>query len=105
MVNKVTLVGNLGAEPEMKYTAQGAAITRFSVATERSWKDDEGTEKKETEWHSIVAWRGLAEVCNQYLKKGSRVYLEGRLHYSEWEDELKGKQRKAEVVAEVVKFL
>lgn len=104
MINKVTLLGNLGGEPEMRYTAQGVAITRFSVATERSWKD-EGTEKKETEWHSIVAWRGLAEVCNQHLKKGSRVYLEGRLHYSEWEDEVKGKQRRAEVVAEVVKFL
>jgi len=105
MINRVTLLGNLGGEPDMKFTAEGIAMAQFSVATERTWKDEEGQEKKETEWHRIVTWRGLAEACNKYLKKGSRVYIEGRLHYSEWDDEEKGKQRKAEVIAEVVKFL
>ncbi len=105
MINRVTLLGNLGGEPEMKFIAEGTAVTQLSIATERSWKDEDRQEKKETEWHRVVAWRGLAEACNKYLKKGSRVYIEGRLHYSEWEDDDKGKQRKTEVIAEVVKFL
>lgn len=105
MINKVILLGNLGGEPEMKYTTEGIAVAQFSLATQRTWKDEEGQEKKETEWHRVVTWRALAEACNTHLKKGSRVYVEGRLHYSEWEDSEKGKQRKTEVIAEAVKFL
>jgi single-strand DNA-binding protein len=105
MVNKVILLGRLGKDPEMRYTAQGAPVTAFSLATERTWKDAEGTDHKETEWHQVVAWHKLAEACYQYLKKGSLVYLEGRLHTRDWEDGNKVTHRRTEVIAEGVKFL
>jgi single-strand DNA-binding protein len=105
MVNKVILLGRLGKDPEMRYTAQGAPVTAFSLATERTWKDAEETDHKETEWHNVLAWNKLAEACNQYLKKGSLVYLEGRLHTHDWEDGNKVTHRRTEVITEEVKFL
>jgi single-strand DNA-binding protein len=105
MVNKVILVGRLGKDPEMRYTPQGTAVTTLSVATEHRWRDGGGKEQKETEWHTVVAWDKLAEACNQYLAKGRLVYIEGRLRTREWDDDDKGKQRRTEVAAEVVRFL
>jgi len=89
----------------MRYTPQRVPVTSMSIATERTYRDDEGKEHKDTEWHSVLAWRALAEACNQYLNKGKLVYIEGRLHSRDWEDENKVKQRRTEVIAEQVKFL
>jgi single-strand DNA-binding protein len=105
MVNKVMLVGRLGRDPEMRYTPQGDAVTTLSVATWRTWRDASDQEHKETEWHTVIAWRKLAEACNQYLHKGSLVYIDGRNHTRQWEDEQQGKHRRTEVIAEEVKFL
>src|SRR5258706_9891222 len=90
-LNKVMLIGRLGQDPELKYTQSGVAVVNFSVATGMKWKDQEGNWQEKTEWHNITAWRGLAETCANYLKKGSRVYLEGRLETDSWEDENKKK--------------
>ena len=83
-LNKVLLIGNLGKDPEMKYTQQGTPVTTFSMAVSRSWKSPDGQLKDETEWFRIVAWQKLAETCNEYLRKGSKVYIEGRLQTREW---------------------
>lgn len=93
-LNKVMLIGRLGQDPELKYTQSGAAVTNFSLATNSVWKDKDGNKQEKTEWHNITAWKGLAETCSNYLKKGSRVYLEGRLETSSWEDENKKKHYK-----------
>ena len=85
-INKVILVGNLGQDPEVKYTAGGAAVTTLSLATSDSWKDKEtGTDQERTEWHRVVLWRRLAEIAGEYLKKGSKIYVEGKIQYREWE--------------------
>lgn len=84
-LNKVQLIGNLGKDPELKYTSSGVAVCSFSMATAESWKDAEGNQQEKTEWHNIVAWRKLAEICGEWLKKGRRVYLEGRLQTRSWE--------------------
>lgn len=105
MINKVILVGRLGRDPEMRYTPQGTAVTSFPVATDRSWKDEGGADHKETTWHSIVTWSKLAEVCNDHLTKGRLVYIEGRIHNRDWEDEHQIKHYRTEVIAEEVKFL
>jgi single-strand DNA-binding protein len=97
-LNKVMLIGRLGQDPEIRYTQSGIAVTTFSVATNFRWKDQEGNWQDKTEWHNLKAWRGLAETCSTYLKKGSRVYLEGRLETSSWEDENKKKHYKTEIV-------
>jgi|SRR3954471_3055206 len=86
-LNKVMLIGNLGKDPEMKYTPSGVPVTTFSVAVSRSWRTPEGENREETEWFRIVAWRKLAEVCNEYLRKGSKVYLEGSLKTRKWQDQ------------------
>lgn len=85
-VNKVILVGRLGKDPEVKYTQDGTPVANFSIATDESWKDKEGEKQERTEWHNIVAWKKLAEICGSYLKKGSQVYLEGKLQTRKWED-------------------
>ncbi|NJN14836.1 MAG: single-stranded DNA-binding protein [Oscillochloris sp.] len=85
-LNKVQLTGYLGADPEMRYTAQGSAVTTFRVASGRSWKDRDGNAHDDTEWFRCVAWDKLAEICNQYLTKGTRVYVEGRLQTRKWQD-------------------
>lgn len=99
-LNKVMLIGRLGQDPEIRYTQSGVAVTSFSVATNFRWKDQEGNWQDKTEWHNLKAWRGLAETCSTYLKKGSRVYLEGRLETSSWEDENKKKHYKTEIVVD-----
>jgi single-strand DNA-binding protein len=97
-LNKVLLIGRLGQDPELKYTQSGVAVAKFSVATNQQWKDQDGNTQDRTEWHNVVAWRRLAEICSEYLKKGSKVYLEGSLSTSSWEDENKKKHYKTEVV-------
>ncbi len=79
-LNKVLLIGRLGHDPEMRYTPSGKPLTKFRMASDRSWTTSDGEKKSETEWFSVVAWGKLAEICNQYLKKGQQVYIEGRLH-------------------------
>jgi single-strand DNA-binding protein len=86
-VNKVILIGHLGADPEMRYTADGTAVARFRIATTESYTDRQGNRQERTEWHRIVAWRKLAEVCGQYLSKGRQVYIEGRIRSNTWEQE------------------
>ena len=86
-VNKVILIGNLGADPELRYTPNGTAVADFRIATTERWKDKEGNSQDRTEWHRIVVWCKLAEVAGEYLKKGSQVYGEGRLRTRSWEDQ------------------
>jgi single-strand DNA-binding protein len=85
MVNKVILIGNLGKDPEMTYTPSGVAVTKVSLATTERWTSKDGQKQEQTEWHNLVFWRRQAEVANQYLRKGSRIYVEGRLKYRQWE--------------------
>ena len=87
MLNKIMLIGNLGRDPEMSYTPSGSAVTKFTVAVSRRWNDKQsGERKEETQWFNCVAWEGLAERCNQYLRKGSKVYLEGRMTSHKYTD-------------------
>ena len=85
-VNKVILIGNLGQDPELRYTGTGTAVCNLRIATNESYKDQDGQLVEKTEWHSVVAWSRLAEICGEYLKKGSRVYFEGSLQTRSWED-------------------
>ncbi len=86
-VNKVILIGNLGADPEVRHLQNGASVANFRIATSETYKDKTTGEKREqTEWHSIVAWRGLAEITEKYLRKGSKVYVEGKLRTRQWQD-------------------
>ena len=85
-VNKVILIGNLGSDPELRYTGSGTAVCNFSLATTESYKDRDGNQVENTEWHRIVAWARLAEICGEYLKKGRQVYIEGQLQTRQWED-------------------
>jgi single-strand DNA-binding protein len=99
-VNKVILVGRLGKDPELKYTASGTPFCRFSMATDDSWNDKGTGERQErTEWHNIVVWDRLAEICNQYLTKGKLIYIEGSLQTREWDDQEGNKRRTTEVRA------
>src|SRR6185295_8952831 len=99
-VNKVILVGRLGRDPELKYTASGTPFCRFSMATDDSWNDKGTGERQErTEWHNIVAWDRLAEICNQYLTKGKLVYIEGSLQTREWDDQEGNKKKITEIRA------
>lgn len=99
-LNKVMIIGNLGQDPEMRYTPSGRPLTKFQLATNRSWTSAEGEKKTETEWFTIVAWGKLAEICNQYLSKGRQVYIEGRLHTRYWKDEEGATHASVEVVAQ-----
>jgi single-strand DNA-binding protein len=98
-LNKVMIIGNLGREPEMRYTPSGRPVTTFSVATSRTWNTSEGEKHVETEWFNVVAWSNLAEICKQYLTKGQQVYIEGRLQTRHWEDQDGNKHTSVEVVA------
>lgn len=98
-LNKVQLTGHLGGDPEMRYTPQGAAVTNFRVASGRAWKDSSGTKHEETEWFRIVAWDKLGEICNQYLTKGTKVYVEGRLQTRKYTDRDGVERYISEVVA------
>ena len=85
MINKVILIGNVGSDPESRTVSVDVAVSKFSLATNESYKDKQGEKKQITEWHNIECWRGLAEVANKYLKKGAQVYIEGKLKYESWE--------------------
>ncbi|MBX0330417.1 single-stranded DNA-binding protein [Oscillochloris sp. ZM17-4] len=99
-LNKVMIIGRLGADPEMRYTSTGSPVTTFRVASGRQWRDGAGEMREETEWFSVVAWNKLAEICNQYLAKGARVYVEGRLQTRSWDDQQSGQTRyRTEVIA------
>jgi single-strand DNA-binding protein len=98
-LNKVMIIGQLGRDPEMRYTPSGRPVTSFSVATTRSWTSSEGDRREETEWFNVVAWGNLAEICKQYLQKGQQVYVEGRLQTRRWEDAEGKKHFSTEIVA------
>ena len=98
-LNKVMIIGNLGRDPEMRYTPSGKPVTTFSVATSRTWNTSEGEKREETEWFNIVAWSSLAEICKQYLTKGQQVYIEGRLETRRWDDQEGNKHTSVEIVA------
>ena len=104
-VNKVILIGNLGKDPELRYTSGGVAVTTFSLATNESWKDPEGNTQERTQWHNVVAWRKLAEICGEYLKKGSKLYLEGRIQYRNYDDKNGVKRSVTEVVMDEMVML
>ena len=105
-INKAILIGRLGSDPEVRYTPSGVAVANFSIATSEEWKDKDTGEKKErTEWHRIVAWRKLGEICGEYLSKGRQVYIEGRIQTRDWEDRDGNKRYTTEIVATDVQFL
>jgi single-strand DNA-binding protein len=100
-LNKVMLIGNLGKDPELRYTTSGVAVATFSLATNESWKDQDGNLQERTEWHNIVAWKKLAEICGEWLKKGKKVYIEGRIQTRSYDDKNTGaKKYITEIVAE-----
>ncbi len=105
-VNKVILVGRLGRDPEMRYTGSGQAVCNFTMATDESFTDRSGQRQKRTEWHRIVLWAKLAEIAQQYLKKGMLVYIEGRIQTRQWEDKRDGQKRTTtEIVGNVMRML
>ena len=104
-VNKVILVGNLGKDPEVKYLDSGVAVANFSLATTESYKNKEGERVNQTEWHNIVLWRGLAEVAEKWLKKGSNVYIEGKIKTRKWEDKDGNTRYNTEILADNMTML
>src|SRR3989339_1491567 len=105
-LNKAMIIGRLGRDPEIRYTPGGVAVANFSVATSEEWKDKESNEKKErTEWHRIVAFGKLGEICGEYLSKGKQIYVEGRIQTRSWEDKDGNKKYTTEIVASDVQFL
>jgi single-strand DNA-binding protein len=98
-LNKVQMTGRLGADPEMRFTPQGHAVTTFRVASNRSWRTPDGESREDTEWFRVVAWNKLAEICNQWLAKGSRVYVEGRMQTRQWQDQEGQTRYLTEVIA------
>ncbi len=104
-LNKMQVIGNLGTDPEMRYTPNGNPVTSFSIATNRRYTDSQGERHEETEWFRVVAWNQLAELCNQYLSKGRRAYVDGRLHSSTWEGQDGQTRFRNEIIAERVLFL
>ncbi len=98
-LNKVMIIGNLGRDPEMRYTPSGRPVTSFSVGVNRSWNTPEGERREETEWFNVVAWGNLAEICKNYLAKGQQVYIDGRLQTRRWEDQEGKKHSNVELVA------
>jgi len=98
-LNKVMIIGRLGKDPEMRYTPGGSPVTTFSVATGRQWKDGNGDMREETEWFNVVTWNKLAEICNEHLRKASRVYVEGRLQTRQWQDQDGQTRYRTEVIA------
>ena len=104
-INKVILIGNLGRDPELRYTQSGQAVAHFSLATTDRFSNREGERQERTEWHRITVWGKTAENCAQYLSKGRSVYVEGRLQTREWEDKEGQKRRTTEVIAQTVQFL
>jgi len=105
-VNRAILIGRLGQDPELRYTPSGAPVVRFSLATSDNWSDKSSGEKKEkTQWHNVVAWSKLAEICGQYLSKGRQVYVDGRIEYREYTDKDGNKRKITEIIARDVSIL
>lgn len=104
-VNKVLLIGRLGKDPEVKYTNSGTPVARFTVATDEVYKDRSGEQQKHTEWHTIVAWNKLAEICGEYLTKGKQVFIEGSIRSRQWEDQSGNKRTSYEIIAREMKML
>ena len=104
-VNKVIIIGHLGRDVEMRYTQTGKAVASFSVATSEQWTGKDGQKETKTEWHKIIAWGRLGEVCGEYLKKGSQVYLEGKLQTRQWDDKEGNKRSTTEIVAQQMQML
>lgn len=104
-LNKVFLIGNLGADPEVRYTPSGQAVANFRIATSDVWSDKNGERQERTEWHRIVVWGKSAELCGEYLRKGRSVHIEGRLQTREWDDKSGQKRYTTEIVADRVTFL
>jgi len=104
-INKVILVGNLGQEPTVRYTPAGAAVTTISVATTESWKDKEGNKQEKVEWHRVVFFSRLAEIAGEYLKKGSQVYIEGKLRTNKWQDQSGQDRYTTEILANDLQML
>jgi single-strand DNA-binding protein len=104
-VNKVILVGRLGKDPELKYTPSGAPVAKFSLATDESFKDKTGEKQDHTEWHNIVAWNKLAEICGEYLTKGKLIYIEGTIRSRQWQDQAGNKRTSYEIIANQMQML
>ncbi len=104
-VNKVILIGRLGKDPELKYTPNGSPVARFTLATDEVFKDRAGEQQKRTEWHTIVAWNKLAEICGEYLTKGKQIYIEGSIRSRQWEDQSGNKRTSYEIVARDMRML
>ncbi len=104
-VNKVILVGNLGKDPELRYTPSGTAVATFSLATTERYKDRDGNRQEKTEWHNIVAWRQLAEICGKFLHKGKQVYIEGKIQNRSYDDRDGNKRYITEIVADQMQML
>lgn len=104
-VNKVILVGNLGKDPELRYTPAGVAVATFSLATSERFKDRDGQQQEKTEWHNVVAWRQLAEICGKYLHKGKQVYIEGKIQTRSYDDRDGNKRYITEIVADQMQML
>ncbi len=105
MLNKVMLIGNLGKDPEIRYTQSGTAVATFNLATTERWKDKDGQMQDTTEWHRIVVWQKLAEICGTYLHKGSKVYIEGKLQTRKWQDQNGNDKYTTEIIAREMKML
>lgn len=104
-VNKVILIGRLGKDPELKYTPSGAPVAKFSLATDENFKDKTGEKQSRTEWHNIVAWNKLAEICGEYLTKGKQVYIEGTIRSRQWQDQSGNKRTSYEIIANQMTML
>ncbi len=104
-VNKVIIIGRLGADPEVKAVGQGSTVTRLNIATSENWVGKDGQKQERTEWHRVVVWGKLAEICGKHLSKGRQVYVEGRLQTRSWEDQQGQKKYTTEIVANTVQFL
>ena len=104
-VNKVILIGNLGGDPELRHTVSNIPVVNFTVATNENWVNKDGVREERTEWHRVVAWRRLAEICHEYLRKGTQVYIEGKLQTRSWEDQNGQKRFMTEIVADEMVIL
>lgn len=104
-VNKVIIIGNLGGDPELRHTVSNIPVVNFTVATNENWVNKDGVREERTEWHRVVAWRRLAEICHEYLRKGTQVYIEGKLQTRSWEDQSGQKRFMTEVVADEMVIL
>lgn len=104
-LNKAMLIGYVGADPDVRQTSNGSAVANFSLATTEKWTDKDGNKQSQTEWHRIVAWGRLAEICGEYLSKGGQVYIEGRIRTNEWEDNEGNKRKTKEIIAQRLQLL